>query len=316
MSQKIFQKIKKKIKSAKEIAIVSHFEQDGDSLGSMIALSLALKQLKKKNLIFAASFPEEYNWLIKSVNIVKKVPKHFKPDVVFVLDSSDLGRVNMKSLFSSEPFVINIDHHMDNVHFGNINFVRDTSSVGEMIFPLLKYLKIKTTLNIAEAIYVAIMTDTGGFRFANTKETTFRIAAQLVVKGVKPYEVVKKVYESRNVKELDVYKEALKNISYKGRGKIVYTKLASASKMEARRVIDFIRTIKGTEVVLVFKSLNKDLVKVSLRSKGKVDVNRIAKIFGGGGHSQASGCIVKGREKEVIRKVLKKTRKAIGSRRL
>lgn len=312
MNQKIFQKVKEKIKSAKEIAIVSHFEQDGDSLGSMIALSLALKQLRKRNLIIANSFPEEYNWLARSVNIMKKAPRHFKPDVIFVLDSSDTGRINMKNLFCNNPFVINIDHHLDNIHFGNINFVRDTSSVGEMIFPLLKYLKVKTTLNIAEAIYVAIMTDTGGFRFANTKETTFKIAAELIAKGVKPYEIVKKVYESRNIKELNVYKEALRNISYCSRGKIVYTRLSSASKMEARSVIDFIRTIKGTEVVLVFKRINRNLFKVSLRSKCKVDVNKIAKMFGGGGHSQASGCIVKGSEKEVVKRVLVEVRKAVG----
>lgn len=316
MSQKIFQKIKKVIKTTKNIAIVSHWEQDGDSLGSMIALSLALNQINKRNIIFANTYPEEYSWLARKVKIAKKIPNLFKPDVIFVLDSSNIGRVKMEKLFCRDSFIINIDHHLDNARFGDINFVKDTSSVGEMLFSLLKYLKVKTTLDMAEAIYVAMMTDTGGFRFANTKKTTFEIAAQLIAKGIKPYEIVKKVYESRNLSELDVYSEAFKNINCCNKGKILYTSLSSASKMEARSVIDFIRTIKGTEVVLVFKKINRNLIKVSMRSKGKTDVSKMARTFNGGGHKQASACVIEGREKDVVRRVLEEARKEISSRRL
>lgn len=308
MKKKIFQRIKNKIKQANNIAIISHFDPDGDSLGSMVALSIALNQLKKKNFIITASYPIEFKWLVKHLNIITKPHKHYQPDLVFVLDSSDLNRVNMQTIFKKKPYIINIDHHMDNKQFGNINYIEECSSVGEMIYPLLKYFKTEILHNIAEALYVAITTDTGSFRYANTKESTFKVASELVKKGIKPYEVVKKVYENRAVKELDVYREALKNIDFVSNGKIVYTRLTSASKIEARSIIDFIRTVEGTEIVVVFKKLSKELYKISLRSKGKSDVNKIAKVFGGGGHKQASGCTIKGKERDIINLVLKQSK--------
>lgn len=311
MKKKIFQKIKEKLKKADNIAILSHFDPDGDSIGSMIALSLALKILRKKSSIITAVFPKEYKWLLKNINIIDNPQKSYKPDLVFILDSSDSNRVNMEKIFKNNPFIINMDHHLDNKNFGDINCIENTSSVGELVFDLLNFLKVRITKSIAEAIYVAIITDTGNFRYENTKESTFMVAAQLVKAGLKPYDIVKKVYENRDLGELDVYKEALKNIKFVNNGKIVYTNLTTASKIEVRSVIDFIRTFEKAEVAIVFKKLSSKLFKISLRSKSFADVNKVAKEFGGGGHKKASGCTVRGREKEIIKYVIDATKKQI-----
>jgi len=311
VKQKIFQKIKKEIKKANNIAILSHFDPDGDSIGSMAALSLALNKLKKKNSIITSVFPEEYKWLIKNINIINGTNKNYGFDLIFVLDSCDLNRVNMQNIFKNKPFIINIDHHIDNKNFGNINYIEDISSVGEIIFNLLNYLKIKITKDIAESLYVAIITDTGNFRYENTKRSTFITAAQLLLSGIKPYNIVKKVYESRALGELEIYKEALKNIKFVSGGRIVYTKLKTASKVEVRSIVDFIRTFEKIEIAMVFKKLKTDLFKVSLRSKSRADVNKIAKKYGGGGHKRASGCTIKGKEKDIINSILNTAKKEL-----
>jgi len=216
--------------------------------------------------------------------------------------------------------VINIDHHVSNENFGRYNWV-DTgrSSVGEMVFELFKAFKLKVDYDDAVAMYVAIMTDTGSFKYTNTTARTHRVTAELIEAGVRPYDIYGRIYETSSLQDTSLLGEALQTLKVSDDGKIAWLwvtkemlKKTKASLEGTEGIINFARSIEGSEIAILFRETGtENRIKVSFRSKGNVDVNKLAGSFGGGGHATASGCTVFGKIEEVEKKVLDKAQEIL-----
>jgi len=314
--------IKKIIKKFNKFLISSHINPEGDSIGSQIALASLLRRLGKEVIILNESpLPHTLRFMKGTENILKEMPKDFNFQALIILDCPDLGRIGkVKDSFSKEYPIINIDHHISNVNFGKFNWVEpELSSAGEMIFGLFKAFRLRIQLDEAIALYVAIMTDTGSFKYTNTSSMTHRIIAELVDIGVKPYEVYSKIYEASSLEDTNLLGEALQTLRLTDDCKIAWMwvtkemlKKTKASLEGTEGIINFARAIESVEVAVLFRETGtEDRIKVSFRSKGRVDVNKLAAFFGGGGHMNASGCSVSGKMEEAEKKVLEKAREMV-----
>lgn len=293
------------LQNAKSIVITSHIDPDGDCLGSQLALLRALKGMgKKAKIISFGELPHVFDFLIRpdEVNFVDKLDADY--EIAVVLDSGDLVRVGdkiMNNLDRSKP-IINIDHHKSNTYFGTVNFVNpQASSVAEMLLEIFDEMGVEITLDVAYPLYVAISTDTGNFTHSNTTEKSHRNAARLISLGVEPYVVNKHLHESKELPNLKLLSKALSTIKLHFGGRVATMTvteemLAStgANWNEINGYVDYGRSLGGVEVALLFRELDGGKTKVSMRSKGGVDVDFIARYFGGGGHEAASGCIIDG----------------------
>jgi len=254
-------------------------------------------------------------------DISKEMPHNFNYQAVIIMDSPDLARIGrVNDYIKKDSVIINIDHHISNVNFGKYNWVElDYSSTGEMVYDLFKAFKVKIGMDEAVALYAAIMTDTGSFRYSNTSSKTHRVTAELIDIGVKPYEMHSRIYETSSIQDTNLLGEALQTMKITDDGKIAWLwvtkemlKKTNASLEGTEGIINFGRSIGGVEIAVLFRETGtKDRVKVSFRSKGAADVNKLAGYFGGGGHPAASGCSVLGKIEEVEKKVLEKAKEML-----
>ena len=307
--------VKQAIKKFNEFLITSHINPEGDAIGSQIAIARLLRKLGKKSVMLDDSpVPNVLRFMKGSEDISKEMPRDFNFQAIIILDSPDLARIGrVKEFIKKDSVIINIDHHISNVNFGKFNWVEpDFSSAGEMVYDLFKAFKAKIDLDDAIALYAAIMTDTGSFKYSNTVSKTHRIAAELVDIGVKPYEMHTKIYETSSIQDTNLLGEVLQTMKLTEDGKIAWLwvtkemlKKTKASLEGTEGIINFARSIDGVEIAILFRETGTDeRVKVSFRSKGNVDVNKLAGSFGGGGHPTASGCTVLGKPEDVEKKVL------------
>lgn len=310
-------KIKKAVDKFNRFLVVSHINPEGDAIGSQLAMASLLKRLGKKVLVLNESpVPHVLRFMKGAEGVLKEKPEVFDFDAAVILDSPDLTRVGKIAEYIKEnKSVINIDHHVSNENFAGYNWVeKDASSVGEMVFELFKVFKLKIRREEAVAMYVAIMTDTGSFKYTNTSSRTHRIIAELIDIGVKPYEIFSKIYETSSLEDTNLLGEALQSLKVTAEGRISWLwvtkemlKKTKGSLEGTEGIINFARSLEGTEIAILFRETGtENKVKVSFRSKGKADVNKLASFFGGGGHKTASGCIMFGEIHEVESKVLKK----------
>jgi phosphoesterase RecJ-like protein len=309
--------IKKAIKRYNRFLITSHINPEGDAIGSQIALASLLKRLKKEAVILNESpVPHILQFIKGSENILKEMPHDFNFQAVIILDCPDLTRIErVNEYIPKEKVIINIDHHISNINFGKYNWVDiQISSTGEMVYGLFKAFKLKIDIDEAMALYTAIMTDTGSFKYTNTSSRTHRVAAELLDTGVRPYEIYGRIYETSSLQDTSLLGEALQTMRLTDDGKIAWLwvtkemlKKTKASLEGTENIVNFARSIEGVEVAVLFRETGTDdRVKVSFRSKGNLDVNRLAAFFGGGGHPTASGCSVFGKMEDVEKKVLEK----------
>jgi len=310
-------KIKTAIKKFNKFLISSHINPEGDAIGCQLALVSLLRRLGKKAVMLNESpVPHVLQFMKGTENVLKEIPADFNFQAAVILDCPDLSRVGRVSEYiTPDKVVINIDHHISNENFGKHNWVdQNISSTGEMIYDLFKAFKLKIEYDEALAMYVAIMTDTGSFRYTNTTSKTHRIAAELVDKGVDPYEAFGRIYETSSLQDINLLGEALQTLKLTDDGKVAWLwvtkemlKKTKASLEGTEGIINFARSIEGVEIAMLFRETGTEgRIKVSFRSKGKVDVNKLAAFFGGGGHVTASGCTVFGKMKAVEKKVLAK----------
>lgn len=320
MQNKIIENIVNNINENSCFLITSHINPDGDSLGSQLAFYHLLRQCGKyTQIVNMDSGPTLYRFLPGIDQITDKVIQEDKFDAVFVLDCSSIYRTGEveRYLKKIQVPIINIDHHPDNDYFGDINWV-DTkaSSVGEMIFYLTETGGLKLSKEISVCLYTAILTDTGSFNYANTTAQTYKITAQLVECGVRPEEIARKVYQSRSVASVRLLGYVLSNLQLGSKGRLCWGKIttdmlrkAQAKLKDTEEFVSYLRSILGVEVAVLFmEDISRDKIRVNFRSKGKVDVSKIAHELGGGGHPCASGAILNGTLDEVIEKVLSKIR--------
>lgn len=307
--KKTFQKIKKLVKQSRTALVAAHIDPDGDTLGSMIAFSLILEKMGLQVVRYSHDgVPRTYHFLPRSREIVTRVPQR-DFDLLITVDCSDLSRIGGPVIRSRK--IINIDHHPDNTRFGDINCVKMLSSVAEQIFELAKFLQIKLTQDIAEALYVAIITDTGNFRFSDTLASTFEVAKELVKAGANPWKLSTMVYDTKTIAGMKVLARALEKMQLSKDKKILWSevdeamiKKTGAAVEEMVGIIDYLRSVAGPEVFICMREDN-GRVKINFRSKGQVNVSEIAQELGGGGHRQASGCVLSGTIHQVRDRVLK-----------
>ncbi|EQB63577.1 MAG: Phosphoesterase RecJ-like protein [candidate division Zixibacteria bacterium RBG-1] len=299
-------------------------DPDGDSIGSQLAWGSFLKRFKKQfKIINQGQIPEKYQFLDPQnliENIDSKNYKDFRPDAVFIFECSYLDRIGrVQKLISPKTPIINIDHHQDNQKFGTINILdKKASAVAETIFDLLKLAKFKITPQTANWLYAAILTDTGRFRFSSTTSKCLRVCAELIDSGADPKLLTDKIYYSVNLSDLRFLGYVLSQMEIEEDGKISSIALKKEildryqiNTENTEGVVDYSLLLKGVKVGILFKEIAPDRTKVSLRSQNNIDISRIAKAFGGGGHKNAAGCLLRVNMQEAKEIVLKEIKKWI-----
>ncbi|NCO65567.1 MAG: hypothetical protein COW32_02635 [Candidatus Aquicultor secundus] len=295
-----FKKIAAKLKEANSVAITIHVQPDGDALGSLLAMTLYLKRLGKA---VCATWGEEiripahYTWL-PGIDAIRAFSSCIEADVLLTLDCANAHRLGLlEEKLPVFKTVINIDHHIDNSRFGTINLLDfDAAATCEIIYDLLQVMEADITPDIATLLYAGIVTDTGRFQYQNTTAKTLRAAADLVDHGVSPNAIFEKIYENTSFASLKLLARILERAEHVEQSGFIYSyvldsdlKELDISMSDTETYIDYLRTAKEASVAGIFKETPDGKLKVSLRSKGVIDVGTIVREAGGGGHRNAAG---------------------------
>lgn len=292
------------INEGQSFLITAHARLDGDALGSELALFLMLSDLGKKTIVYNQDdTPEHYCFLPGAENIVHELGDIGQYDVGVILDCSNLERVGKKSAqIGKIKTLINIDHHISNGGFCLLSMLDgQASSTGELLYRLMREMRCNMTKDICTNLYAAIITDTGGFRYSSTHQDTLRVAGDLVENGANPQWISENIYESDSPARLKLLAKVLKTMSLDLENKVgslFVTQEAlhqtGASLDHTEGFIDIPRTVKGIDISVLYTQLENKYFKVSLRSKGQINVEKVAKKFGGGGHVNAAACRIMG----------------------
>ena len=298
--------------------IVGHRDPDGDSLGSSLALGLALEQLGKRTAVISADpLFTAYRRLPDSdrIGVSSTAPEGF-PVAVF-MECNGVERTGISGF--DGRLIVNIDHHANNPHFGDVNWVDPSiAAVGVMVYRLLVELGVNITPAIATHLYVAILTDTGSFRYSNTDAEAFRVAGELVGLGVDPASVAEAIYENVPADKVRLLAAGLGSLRMEAGGRVASMVLdratleASPGESDTEGIVNHGKAIDGVSVSLLFKEVEVGQYRVSLRSDESVDVAAIAGTFGGGGHPRAAGCVVPGDLAHARREILGAVHRALG----
>ena len=294
------------LKENERFVVTSHEAPDGDALGSLLGAGLALRALGKDVVMFlggTAPLPGEYRFLeLDSRGLQRERPADFGERVLVAVDCASASRVGAEpGVVEAASFTVNIDHHHDNPRFGDVNLiVPDASSTGEVLADVFRELGVTLTPQIAEALYIALVTDTGRFQYANTTPKALRLAADLVEAGADVHRVFQGVYENVQFAKLKLLARALERAQVLEGGEIVVSHLlrddfeaVGATEPYSEGIIDVLRSVEGSAVSALIREPPRDGAparKVSLRSSvDEVDVSAIARKSGGGGHREAAG---------------------------
>jgi bifunctional oligoribonuclease and PAP phosphatase NrnA len=293
------------LREADKLLLTTHENPDGDALGSLLAMHMILQQLGKDSLMFLSAnnfpLPHEYRYMPLS-EVRQEPPDDVDDRTVLFLDCGNIDRMPVDFLQHAGVHRLNIDHHHDNTRFGSANLlVPDEASTAEIVFGLAKQLSVEITPAIAEALYIALVTDTGKFMFENTTPAAHRMAAELIEAGVSPQAIHQKLYEGLPFSRVALLSRALAAVRRYDGGALTLTHLtqddfaeSGAIESDSEGIVDHLRAIEDTSVAALVRELldadKQGRRKVSLRSTdGRVDVSVIARGLGGGGHRQAAG---------------------------
>jgi len=289
------------IRRRQRFVIASHVRPDGDAVGSQMAMAYALKHLGKEVRVVSCDAAPPPLLVFPGVSEIEIVDRVDDPgDAVIVMESGDLLRTGVSGL--ERGFVINIDHHVGNSMFGAINwFDVSAAACGEMVFDLVRELGVPLSHDIAVHLYVAILTDTGSFRHSNITPRTFEICRQCVEAGVNPSAVARSVFDSNNLGRLKLMGAILSRMHIDSSGRLATVSVdeelvtsCNGTYEDTEGLINLPLTVREIQAVVFFKQVGPDDWRVSMRSKGDVNINAVAKEFGGGGHKNASGCSASG----------------------
>jgi bifunctional oligoribonuclease and PAP phosphatase NrnA len=299
-------KVVAEIRDAHKFLLTTHENPDGDALGSLLAMHWILEQLGKDSLMYMSPdefpLPWEYrNWTFDA-RLVGAPPADVAERTIVFLDCGNIDRMPVDFLQSQGLHILNIDHHHDNTRFGTVNHVCPiASSTAEIIWRLTKELGAEITPPIADALYTGLVTDTGRFMYENTTADAHRMAAELIEAGVQPHQVYRRLYEDLPLRRLHLLQRALASVDRYDGGAITIAHLTKrdyeetgALETDSEGVVDHMRAVEGTTVAVLVRELlapdREGMRKVSLRATdARVDVSRVAREFGGGGHPQAAG---------------------------
>lgn len=301
----------RKVREAESICIGSHMNPDGDNLGSLSALyHYLLKMGKNVSWYGIDSVPDNLKFLPGLKNRTKDV----EPAALFIaLDCGDGDRLGPgKKIMEESDYVINIDHHLSNTEFGDLNIVETVSSTGELLYKILAGGPEDLDVTIATGLFSAISTDTGSFKYDSAGSETFHIAGELMKYGVPLNEVSVQLYQTRSIPKTNLLIAAMENAEYYEDGQIAVTSVSlkmvedcNAKPSDTEGIVEFLRDTDPVEISILLKERRNNTVKVSVRGKNYVNVIPIVTPLGGGGHFRAAGATGHGTLEEVKAQVLK-----------
>lgn len=317
----IYEQIIDVINKSSKIVVTSHMQPDGDNIGSSLALCLALQKLGKKAVfVIDDNVPELFRFLKGARNVEK--PSSYAEldfDLVIALDCGDLERLGKVAQLVGKTKLVNMDHHISNTKFGEINLVEENASAtAEIVYKLIKTMGIFIDKDIADCIYTGIVTDTGMFQYSNTSEETHSIAAELIIAGMNPSDIFNKVYQNSPKEKVLLLGEALRSLEFFNNDMVSCISISKAQvdniadeDIDTEGIVNLGRDIVGVEVAIFLKQKEQNIIKVSLRSKSYINVAIIAKDFGGGGHIRAAGCTIIGNMESAKQQILQAIQKQI-----
>ena len=302
----------KLLKNSKKVALFCHARPDGDALGGMLALTLALRNAGKYAVAFCEDTPpEKYCFLpaMEEVNTTFSVAEY---DLFVSVDCSDFTRMGVfaKEFTKFKGTTLNIDHHISNTRFAKYNFVNECPASCQILTDIILKAQFCINKEIADLLMLGLMTDTGNFVHSDVTATTFQTAALLRDKGADVQIINYQMFQRQPRARAELYGRVMRNIHYAHEDKFAYIVISArdieesgADNSMTEGFVDFPLTIDGVEVSAALLEFKEGQYKTSLRSKGKVNVNAVASTFGGGGHILASGCMLFGSLEEVIDKL-------------
>ena len=289
------------IRAGRKFLISSHVRPDGDAVGSSLAMAYALRALgKDARVVFKDPAPEQLQPFpgVKEIELTGHVDG--PADAAIIMECGNLARTGVAGF--EQSMVINIDHHPGNDNFGQINWFDDSAAAcGEMVYELIVALGVPLSLEIATHLYITILTDTGSFHYSSISARTFTICRAAVEAGVDPVRISRQVYDSSRIARLKLLGSMLSGMTVDPSGQIAVLYLddamlrqAGGSYDDTEGLINEPLSVKEIQAVIFFKRTSGDEFRVSLRSKGEVNIGAVAKSYGGGGHKNAAGCTVRG----------------------
>ncbi len=299
------------IENKDNFAITTHVKPDGDGVGSSLGLCWLLKSLgKNAEVVVSGPVPQAYSSLPGADEIRDVSYLNGKYDAVFVIECSDIERPGIAGL--ENQLTVNIDHHATSEHFGTINWIDSTASaVGEMIYNLCKAIGGKITKEIAECVYMALVTDTGSFHFSNTTDRTLKVASELVKAGAKPSKIGEAVYNNYPWSRIELMRQVLETVKRDESGRIAMMRQTLAMRENAgandgdnNGFVNIPLAARDVLAVVYMREVAPGKYRASLRSKGNINVARVAESFGGGGHRNAAGLSIDGDWDECEREIV------------
>jgi bifunctional oligoribonuclease and PAP phosphatase NrnA len=303
------------LRDASRFVLVTHENPDGDALGSLVAMHRILLALGKDSVMFMGpdEFPLPYEYRFFELDGLQSTPPtDLDVRTIVFLDCGNIDRNPVGAFKREEAHILNIDHHHDNTRFGTVNHVvEDASCTAEIVWDLMRALGVEPALEIAEALYVGLVTDTGKFMYENTGVRAHVMAAELIDAGVDVHGIYRRLYEGMPYAKLELLARALAQVQRYDEGRLTFTRLtrddfrlSGAEDSYSEGIIDHLRSVDGTQVAALARELpegSRGARKVSLRATdGGVDVSVIARAGGGGGHRQAAGFATEMSEADLI----------------
>jgi phosphoesterase RecJ-like protein len=324
---KVPNKLLKLIRDASDFLVVTHIKPEGDAIGSALALALGLKKMGKRVCLVDRDPVPYFLRFLPASHLFRQTPPRRFFEVLLLLDCNTPERAGFKEGLRAEKTGI-IDHHIlrKNVPGSTINssvqvnyIDPEAAATGVLVYKILRALKVTLDERIATNLYTAILVDTGGFRYSNTNSESLRIGSLLVDAGARPWAITKELYENSRINSVRLLALALSTVVIKdGVAWMSVTEdmldKTGSSSDDTEDFVNYPRGLQGVEVAAFFREDGSGFCKVSLRSKGRVNVAKVAEGFGGGGHAAAAGCRLKGSLVNVQKKVLTAVRRAVRNR--
>jgi phosphoesterase RecJ-like protein len=296
--------------------VCSHSRPDGDAVGSMLAMGMLLEQMgKRADLVAADRIPNVYRTLPGAQSIRTALRVHGCYDAVILLECDSLERSRLRGL--EKFFLINMDHHASGRAFAHLNWIdRDAASAGELVYRMVQAAEAVVTPQMATCLYVTVLTDTGGFCYGTTRASTFDLAQKLVLAGADPIRIAQDVYFSTATSKLLLLGAALSNLKREGR--LAWLSVSHqdmvrtcAAEEDCEGIVNFALSIAGVEAAVFLRELPERGIRLSLRSKGRINVAALAERLGGGGHENAAGCTLDGPLSRALDEILAHLRLAL-----
>lgn len=312
-----FLDIKNKIMESKKILITAHVNPDGDAIGAGLALLSGIEKFNKNcevKFVLQDKTPDRVKFLeLEKRAEMYDADKKYDIEIAICVDSATLTRIGDVEKAIKNIFTINIDHHISNPEYGDINYVENVSSTSEIIYKFLKFLDVEIDINIGEALYTGLVNDTGNFKHDNVTEETFKMAGDLVKIGVNNSKIVREFLNTKSMAAIKFLGQAMYEMKFDEKKKLAYFYLSNEDfmknggrKEDTEEIVENLVSYEKAEVSLFLREDTTGVIKGSMRSKHDIDVNAIAGIFGGGGHRKASGFTSELPAEEIVRIILEK----------